>query len=307
MELKEALYIFTVAKYLSITRAAEELNISQPSLSKYLQSIERQYGKPFFNRIKNRLSFTTAGNLYVESAQQMLRINSNLERAMASLDDLESGKIVFGIPSIEGSIILPMVLPKFQALHPGIEVHIVEATSSKLEKAIKAGDIDFAVRHLPLSCPDLDSQILHPDEMVLIANRNRRLSGLAHDSNGSIYPFIDLKRLKSENFILLKQGMYIREISDKAFLRRGVTPKVVFETSNIFTAYRMVLAGYGLTIIPDATYALGKDADLDLFSFEKPSKLYDLVVCYYNEAYLSKASRAFISVLSDTIAEACVQ
>ena len=107
-------YIATIAKHQSITRAAEELYISQPYLSKFLNNLERQYHTSFFNRTSYPITLTFAGERYLEYARRILDLETELKGSMQDIISGSAGTLTIGVPSSAGTFLLPYDLPVFQ-------------------------------------------------------------------------------------------------------------------------------------------------------------------------------------------------
>lgn len=121
MNPKHAQYMLTVYQEGSITSAAKKLYVSQPSLSQMIKLVESNLGTPIFNRSTDPLTLTYAGEKYIEAAQKILAINSNLEREIEEIKDEEHGKIRLGIPVQRGLKVLPAVLPRFYQDYPYVD------------------------------------------------------------------------------------------------------------------------------------------------------------------------------------------
>jgi DNA-binding transcriptional LysR family regulator len=127
---KELIYITTVAEYGNISKAADTLLVTQPSLSRCIQKVESDLGTELFKRTSDGLILTDAGNYYIESAKQILKIYKELEGKVSHLNELKAGTLTIATASAIGAEILPHVLPVFTSLYPNVKVKIVEGTSS---------------------------------------------------------------------------------------------------------------------------------------------------------------------------------
>lgn len=301
MELKEALYIYTVAKYKNITRAAEELHVSQPSLSKYISQYEYSLGLPLFTRIKNHLSLTYAGEVYTETAQKILSLNRQLDKRIRDIRNLSEGKIVIGTPAAIGSYVLPHVLPVFQARFPDIRVDIVESSSSELEEFTVNNELDFAIMHRMIDNPLLEYRTIEKTQVILVCSNERAASFQTEKNDHSSYPCISIEQLKHVPMVIIKEGGRLRSLINSTFLRYRIEPEILFETSNVLTAYQLACDGYGVTIIPDTMHHF-LNRSCGVFSFNEADFQYDLVVSNVKAGFLSAASNAFIDVLFEVFA-----
>ena len=132
MTQNELLYILTIAEHGNITRAAQELFISQPSLSESLNKVEQEFGRTIFDRTQEGLIPTAFGLRYLETARNILNRYKRLETDLDEYRQMRRGKLTFGIPMNLGTYLLPRVLPAFQELYPDISVQFKENNSTEL-------------------------------------------------------------------------------------------------------------------------------------------------------------------------------
>lgn len=302
MELKEALYLYTVAKYKNITRAAEELHISQPSLSKYISQYEYTLGVPLFTRVKNHLSLTYAGEVYAETAQKILSLNRQLDKRIRDIQKLKDGRIVIGIPAAIGAYVLPRVLPVFQRRYPSIRVDIVESTSLELEESTVNNELDFAIMHRTVDHPQLEYQKIEETHVVMVCSNERAASFHGSQNDRFPYPCISIDQLNHVPMVIIKEGGRLRTLIDNAMLRYRIEPEILFETSNVLTAYQLASDGFGIAIVPDTMHHF-LNRSCAIFSFNEADFQYDLTVCSMKGGFLSIASKAFISVLFEVFAQ----
>ena len=126
MDVKYLNYILAIAKKKNMTRAAEELYVSQSSLSQYLAKLEQEIGTPLFFRSKGELSLTPAGELYVKAAKQVIEIQKNLYREISGLD--QRGHITVGVTSLFALKMLSEIIPEFKRQYPYVTIETVSYT-----------------------------------------------------------------------------------------------------------------------------------------------------------------------------------
>lgn len=297
MELKEALYVATVAKHGNVTKAAEELLISQPSLSHYIKKTEESLGIKLFERSNKRLKLTYSGEKYVETAQKILVLNRKLEKELYDIENLNTGMITIGVSGTTGRIVLPGALVNFKRKYPNITVNIFESNPDGLEEATIKAEVDFSILALPSELnPYLEYKTINRGE-IFIAHYDGRLLDKSQKHPGSNYPSINLNYLTEENFILLKKNQRLRQFADQQFKASKFKPNVVMETKYLNTAYALMCKGYGVTIIPEETHDRINNPNVQLYSFEHNNPYIDIGVCKLKDGYLSNAAREFISML----------
>ncbi len=149
MNLREYQYVLKVAQLQNMTKAAEALFITQPSLSHYIARVEEELGVQLFNRLTTPLSLTPAGEKYVETARMILELDSNLKKELTEIAKGKKGVITLGMSHARASFFLPYFLPAFRKKYPGIEVKTVENRSDLLEEAVAKGAAIWGSCHFP--------------------------------------------------------------------------------------------------------------------------------------------------------------
>lgn len=248
VEYKNLTYILKVYECESITKAAEQLYISQPALSNYINKVEKELGAKIFDRTTKPISLTAAGQLYIQTAKEVMSLLSSLEDGIQKINTYQMGKISVGIPSTRGSYMLPHILPAFSEKYPGISVEVVEGNSQYLLKCLQEHLVDFIIVPTLGDFSQYQVYPIYTEELFLIVSPNHQLKNISRDCITSF------KELSELPFILLKKGQGIRNAVDTLFEQYQVTPPVVLETTRNETAYRLATAGVGACIIPNMTF-----------------------------------------------------
>lgn len=294
---RELLYIKTIADTQSISKAAEELFIAQPSLSQALQRIERELGTHLFIREPRGMKLTYAGEKYYLMAKEILDIYSDFKSEITHINELKAGRLVIGIARYMGMNILPNVLPKFNKNYPNIEIIIREENTRVLENLVLGGNVDFALTHVHKKEMNekINYEILKEDEFLLVTPK-----AYLKDSNkikvkdGKSY--VDLRDLEGEKFILLDINKGIRKVQDRTIKSYGISPDVVFTTKNFETAKRLAANGMGITIIPkDYLNIFSQDKNYDSFNLSGTEEnIWYTAILTIPDIYKSQATKVFI-------------
>ena len=166
MELKQLRYFLKVAELRNYTRAAKQLKISQPALSRSIQKLEEQLGQPVFERKARSIGLTDAGTLLQSRAQQILSILKDTRAQIT--DDGRSGRIRLGaIPTI-APYYLPEILQTFSKAFPEATVIVHENTTDNLIKSCEQGETDLAILALPVNAKHLKHEKLFEEELLLV-------------------------------------------------------------------------------------------------------------------------------------------
>lgn len=294
---KELLYIKTIADTKSISKAAEELFIAQPSLSQSLQRIERELGTHLFIREPRGMKLTYAGEKYYLMAKEILDIYSDFKSEITHINELKAGRLVIGIARYMGMNILPNVLPDFNKNYPNIEIIIREENTRVLENLVLGGNVDFALTHVHKKEMNekINYEILKKDEFLLVTPKSYLMnSDKIKVKDGKSY--VDLRDLEGEKFILLDINKGIRKVQDRTIKSYGINPEVVFTTKNFETAKRLAANGMGITIIPkDYLNIFSQDKSYDSFNLSGTEEnIWYTAILTIPDIYKSQATKVFI-------------
>ena len=165
MDFKDLEYFAAIARCGNITRAAQQLYVSQPTLSKFLQKLEGDTGLVLFQRAGRRLELTYAGQRYLAHAERLLSQKREMDAELTDLLRADTGVLHVGMPPFRCSFSLPEVLPVFRAQFPQVQFRIEEAPSAELDHKLLEGEIDLAFLYepCPASRPELPGAAPGPD------------------------------------------------------------------------------------------------------------------------------------------------
>ena len=173
MNLKQALYIKTIAEEGSITAAAKKLYVSQPSLSQMLKLIEEEIGLPLFERSPFRPTY--AGERYLHAATIMLNTNEILNNELQEIRQEDSGRLRLGISRQRAARILPVVLPVFMKNHPHVVLELHEEGSATLEQMLSEGELDLAFASTNPSAPGLNYLLIQRETIGILSGPDSEL------------------------------------------------------------------------------------------------------------------------------------
>ena len=245
VEIDQLRYFLRVAELGSFTKAAEDLLMSQPALSRSIQKLEQELGQPVFHRKPRSLELTDAGVFLEGRARQLIQL---LEDTRAEImDDGESGRLRVGAIPTVAPYLLPEFLQSFSKEFPNATVSVLEAPTERLLKSCSQGDIDLAVMALPIPT-GLESQTLFEEELFLVLSKAHPLTEKKK---------ISLQDLEPERFIMLGEEHCLSD-SIVSFCRQDMTQPLVMErASQLVMVQELVALGHGISMIPQ----MAKDVD----------------------------------------------
>src|SRR5260221_3290749 len=180
MNLYHLRVFLTVAEHEHITRASEELILSQPAVTKIIQSLEREVGLELIERHGRRIVLTYAGNGLHKYARRMFGLEHEMEEALAALRDIESGEITLAANTTTGVYLLPPIVARFRARYPQVSLHINILNSHEIVEQILNWNLDLGlVESDPATLPPgLQVEVFAYDDLALVvapAHRRPRL------------------------------------------------------------------------------------------------------------------------------------
>jgi DNA-binding transcriptional LysR family regulator len=300
MDFRELQYIVSIAKQQNITRASEELFVSQPTLSKFVQNLEKKLGQPLFRRLGNKFLLTYAGERYVEKAKAILGAKKDLDKELADILKKNIGELKIAFPIMRGTYMLPCTLPVFRKEFPGVRVSVKEANSAVLEEMILNGEIDLAFFTLPIRHPDISCDIIKEEEVVLVMSASHPLAGAGVDKAGCKYPWLDMEKLKDEPFIIQRLDQRTRHISDQIFREANIKPRIALEIRNILASVELAAGGCGITFVSETHLRhISLKEKPACFSVGSPKTMTHFVAAYHRGVYLPHYAQRYIQIVKD--------
>lgn len=233
MDFREFQYVVTIADCCSITDAAKQLYISQPSLSYALAKIEKEIGLKLFDRSKQPLVLTDAGQYYVSVARQFLRDKSNFQNHLADLKNGANGSISLGIPAERSGYMLPPVLPQFRRKFPGSSFYIQEASTTELFSLLRNNKVSFIV--VPCNEEDLPAHLkaefIYPEDLILVAGKDALSPDMFLNQEQRI---VDLKKFADMPFIRIKKAHSVHAKVNRLFQKANITPNILWRRKAAF-------------------------------------------------------------------------
>ncbi|KAA9338590.1 LysR family transcriptional regulator [Hymenobacter busanensis] len=157
-----------VARHLSFTKAAQELFVTQPAVTKHVRELERSYGQRLFERRGNRVSLTEAGQLLLAYADRVADLHQQLTEQLHALHDTAAGRLRLGASTTLAQYIIPPILPGFQAAYPRVELTLLNANTEQIADALLRGHIDLGFVEGQVKNRDLHYELLLHDELVAL-------------------------------------------------------------------------------------------------------------------------------------------
>jgi len=248
MNTRQLRYAVKLAESLNFSQVAEQLNISQPALSKQILKLEAELGVKLFDRDKVPMELTSAGEYFVREAQELLYKEEQLIHTMDQFKTGEKRRIVIGISPFRSLYLIPTIVRKLQEKYPGIQIVLRETGSDSLRKEITDGKYDFAIVNLPVDEAVLEVTKIQPDTLV-VAVPNNLLHLLQRKPEKKIAE-IDFAECRELPFVAVGQNQELRVLFENLCARADFHPHIIMEVVGVTTAWAMAQEGIGATVIP---------------------------------------------------------
>ena len=287
MELRQLRLFIEVAKHKSITKAAENMHISQPALSKTLRALEDELGMTLIIRTNKTSDLTDAGKVVLEYALRMTVLVDEMKTTLIDMTNLSRGQINIGLPPFIGSLFFPRVMAKFHHAFPNIELNITEYGGARVVKSVEEGEFELGVAVLPIDEQQFSVYPIVEEEMRLVVYKDHHLSDRVE---------VELKELREEEFIFYHEEFALNQIMRNHFIAVGFEPKILFKSSQWDLMTEMVAANLGITILPQSICNRAFNSDLKVIKLQDDI-MWRLAVITKKDRYISNAGRTFIDFI----------
>lgn len=279
-----------LARVQHMTRAAEELYIAQPSLSKMLKRLETELGVSLFDRTGRQIRLNRAGEIFLERVNQVFKSLEEGKREVQDLARLDSGEVTLAALALHW---LPDPLRKFQAQHPEVRFRLLQRSTSEMRRLLESGEVDFAFLTAAEDAPAARWQHLVTEEIMLVVPCGHRLAGRKN---------VPLAEAAEEPVIAGREGDTVRDSMDTACRQAKCTLRIVCEADEPAAIRDFVKSGTGVAFIPALIKRQQRDQDLAWVPLTNPGCCMTLGVAWQESHYLSGAARLFRDFLAQYFA-----
>ena len=307
MNMKQFRYVLVLADTGSFSRAAEELNISQPSLSQYVKKIESQLGVELFDRANGNVRLTDAGKVYIDAGKKILDLENQMQSKFNDLLEHKVGSIVVGTTPFRSVTMMPAVLSKFKELYPGVHVIIDERETGELKEAGEKGEFDIAVLTLPVDEKKFEFELIMEEEIVIAVPCNGKANDFlmkhAVTKAGYSYPAIDFSILNHQEFIMLTDSQVMQRRLNDLCAECNVLPEIAAVVKSLEAQIEMVRKGVGIALVPTGVCKGADKENVNYYSLLQDVPKRKVVAVYRKNQYLSLALKDLIQVMKSLFIE----
>ncbi len=289
MDFYQLSYFKKVAEAKSISRAAEELLITQPAVSKQMKALEDELGERLFDRIGKKVFLTKAGEVLYARAEKILGSVDDAKKAVKALSEECSGELVIGTSDHISLHRLPSVLKAYITAFPKVDLKLRCHRSETVLELVSQNMVDLGVITLPKASGGLITRTIWEDPMSLVSPKGHPLGAVRS---------IKLRDIAAYGMILPEKGTTTRDRIESVFSRKGLSPNVSMEVAYIETIKGLVKAGLGVSILPDKAVEQDVEAGALVRTAIQDARFSrNLGAVYLRDKFLSRPAREFLKLL----------
>lgn len=280
---------YWVANTGSLTAAAERLNITQPAVSHTIKQLEEKMGGPLFFRTSRGVELTTEGKVLLSFIEQAFHNVELGERAIAEMNNLNSGEIHIGASDTLCKYYLLPHLEQFHEQFPNVRIHITNRTTPETLTLLKEGKIDFGIVGLPAADKQIDFRKSTELQDCLVGGK-----GYRHLANQTM-PLADIQQYP---LLCLEAGGSTRKSMDEFLASNDLMITPEFELGSVDLLVQFALRGFGLAfVIRDYVTEELKSGELVEIHLDPPLPVRNIGIATLRGVPLSTASKSFLALL----------
>lgn len=273
----------------NITAAAQELHISQPSVSLIIKDLEEEFGLKLFDRTAKRLRVTSEGRLFYEHA---VRIMSQVERMTTAITRVRNSQSLYLAVGISvGRLLMPKLCKQFMTQYPEIDLQVKVYPSIHVEQFLLEGSADFAILENTSIGKDLVQIPVERSPLVAIASADHPLACKQN---------VSLSEIASYDLLLREKGSDTRDMLDATFAKINIIPEPIWESHSTLALLNAVNEGLGISILPYVYVEAYQNPNIVILDIDL-NLTRTIHVCYNKSKVLNTAALKFIELLKTTL------
>lgn len=288
MDIRGLEVFLSVATHLNYTRAGEQVNLSQPSVSVRIKQLDAELGVRLFEQLGKKVALTEAGLLLVPHAHRVIAAVEDAHHAIGELQGLERGLLRIGASTTPGMYLVPETIARFKRRYPKIEIHLGIRDTRQVEAGIIRNEFDFGFVGGHLAGDEVDVLPWITDQLVLIVPPNHLMTRKK---------LVKVADLRKEKFILRERGSATRATIINTLQKNKLEVETVMEMENPEAVKRAVQSALGIAFISRfAVETELKARSLVAIRVKGLDINRELKIVYRKDKHLGRASQTFIDM-----------
>lgn len=282
MELLQLHYFRTTARLEHMTKAANELRIAQPALSKTISRLEEDLGVPLFDRVNRQIRLNAFGKAFLHKVEAALTLLDEGKSEVRDMAGVEQGTISIATNALQR---LSPALTAFRKRYPdvGFRIHqIAPAETSTIADMLEQGNIDLGFGATRLNRTGIQEMPVLQSEVYLAVPHGHRLVGRN---------LISLHEVTAEPFIEYRTGHPFRDVNDLIVKKAGIERNIICEVEEPTALGNLVQAGLGVAFVPNCKG--DEEYRFVLLPLDETDNKRDFCISWHKDRYVSRAAQAF--------------
>lgn len=286
MDLRDLRCFIAIVQTGSFTKAAEQIFVSQPSLSKSVKRLEGQLQVSLLERSTRFVRVTDAGWVVYEQSKKVMQALEEMPLLLDDLKQVQTGSIKIGIPPLIGTLFFPQLARRFHEKYPNVHLELTELGAKLIWRLVDEGEVNIGFVVLPTNEELFQVKPFIEDEFVLFVHEAHPF---AQKSS------ISIKELKNEAFILFSEEFTLHDVVLQECNRAGFIPNVVYKSSQWDLIVELVSSQLGITLLPRSIYEKQTNQNVKVVPLEE-RLLWRLGIITKRDAYMPFAVKEFLQV-----------
>jgi DNA-binding transcriptional LysR family regulator len=284
---------YEVSKELNMTKVAEKLYVSQPSISQAINDLENELDVKLFDRMGKKLYLTHEGSVFLNYARRILNIYDEAVKVIKEMNNSQRGKLKIGASTTIGIYILPDIIGKFSKTYCDVDISIIIENTENIVKLMEENHLDIAFVEGPVHSDEIEVENFYEDELVFITNQN--------------HPWTKMKKVQKcdivkEKVIIREKGSGTREVFIEALEQNSIEYNIFMELGHTEAIKKAVEAGIGISCISKRCVkdeiSYGKLAASEIEGLKINRSLY---LIHHKDKYITNLINTFIEFVKENI------
>lgn len=287
LTLNQLSYFVEVVRQRNFTKAAENIFVSQSTLSKSIRNMEEELHVKLIDRTTKGFTLTPEGKLFAEYAERILRFYESQLRDFKLCLNTVDKTLNVGLPPSAGTAYFYAVIREFMNKCSDVKLNPIEVPSKGIVEALNNDDLDIGIVLEPFSDDSLIVRRAYSSNVMVCVNIKHPLA--QKDT-------ITFEELNEEPIIMISKDFMFHDLVMERFSNAGVTPNVIFETSQWDLEYEMVAENYGVCFLPEILLAKQRDGRVKGLRIVNPEFPWILSLVYRKDKFISGPMKMFIDI-----------
>lgn len=292
MDIKQISYFMAVAQEGSFSRAAEKLEVSQPTLSMAVKKLEEELGAELFYSFNRRQNLTDEGLRLKEGAAKLLEVYQETIENVKLSDYVGSGAVTLGLSPLFGACFFGDLIPSFSAAYPNIKINMIEDGANKIDELVEKGEVDLAVTLNTERTASFASCHFSTQRNVALLHKKHPLANAKS---------ITVADLKEDSFAIFNQDFILNRQIMSACHAAGFRPKIALLSSQWDFMVDLVSRNRAVSILPKPVLDKHPDPNVVCVPLMDSMKYWDIVLAWNKQKYMSKSCRLFLDYVKENL------